>query len=56
MSMAYRALLLALSATAGLTMSATAADEPFRRLVIGGDCLQCDFADSNLAGRTVSGR
>jgi uncharacterized protein YjbI with pentapeptide repeats len=38
-----------------LATSQLAAQEPHRRLVISGDCLQCDFAGKNLAGIHILG-
>lgn len=38
-----------------LASTQVAAQEPHRRLVISGDCLQCDFAGKNLAGIQILG-
>ncbi len=38
-----------------LASAQAAAQEPHRRLVISGDCLQCDFAGKNLAGIHILG-
>ncbi|MFP4519775.1 MAG: pentapeptide repeat-containing protein [Oceanicaulis sp.] len=50
--------LLAAAASAALTAPAVAGesgDDPHKRLVIGGDCQGCDFADSNLANAQFLG-
>lgn len=46
---------LAISCAFFLAATQASAQEPHRRLVISGDCLQCDFAGKNLAGIHILG-
>lgn len=47
--------LLAIACALFVAAAQAAAQEPHRRLVISGDCLQCDFAGKNLAGIHILG-
>lgn len=52
--MMLRSILILLALVLGAGAS-SAGDEPHRRLVIGGDCVSCDFEGANLAGANFLG-